>query len=527
MSRRSAILQDYGGRFEPMTFEGQIAGAQIQQRTNEANMQNERLKATAKQKEGADATKFITELKNEKTGINDIDVENDKQLLAAQNKMIDMMQKGAPLTEIQIYAMRELPKINNAYTVGKNYKDQFTKGMVDLEKKYGNGVDLNAAQERFNKMVSDDLFQRDDKGNITGYKDPATIPKNRDYIGEMENDEEALGTIFKPSGALSATIKKLPTPAISKSEDKRGKDGRTRYNGFTGQGSVFVEEDIDPETGITKGLRYKSEKVPLGNNPDGTTNFIEVMPEDEFGLMTETPAAKKDFNIMFNEYIRDNDGDPKELDPRAKDILKRSYALQWVKETNIDGSAFNPKMKDIQPLTKNTTNINNRSGGKDITINDVSSKIDDVMNDPDAAITKGGKKIGTVLNKLPSDAFNVVVDLVNSERPEDSKINPDELFLADVDGERRVYRVVSAENGKQDIIIDDKYLVGVLPRTTVNTKVNTDTKRKEKVLREGEKQREGKAATFNVVNPTTGKVVMSGVDESTANKAKAKGYKIQ
>ena len=132
-----------------------------------------------------------------------------------------------------------------------------------------------------------------------------------------------------------------------------------------------------------------------------------------------------------------------------------------------------------------TNNI--KVGDKPVTINDVSSKIDDVMNDPEAGINVGGKRIGTVMNKLPLDAFNVVVDLVNSKRPADSQIDPNKMFLANVDGERRVYQIAGTNNDdKQLFMIDDKYLLGVLPRTTVNTKVNTDTKRKEKVLKEGD-----------------------------------------
>ena len=53
-------------------------------------------------------------------------------------------------------------------------------------------------------------------------------------------------------------------------------------------------------------------------------------------------------------------------------------------------------------------------------------------------------------------------------------------------------------------------------------------KSKNEALRQAQSGKEkDKAKTFNIINPNTGEVIMKGVDEAAANKAKAKGYKVQ
>jgi len=523
LSRRGAILQDYGGTFPEQSHDAEKAAASYYQRDKEQDKDLAYRRQQGKEKQGADATKFITELKNEKTGINDIDVENDKQLLAAQNKMIDMMQKGAPLSEIQIYAMRELPKINNAYTVGKNYKEQVTKGMTDMEKKYGDGVDLKELQNRAYKKMADDIFDRDEKGNIIGYKDPSLIPKNRDYVSEIENDEEALGTVFKPSGGLSTNIKTFPTPSISRSEDKRGKDGRTRYNGFTGQGSVFVEEDIDPETGVTKGLKYKSEKVPLGNNPDGTTNYVEVMPEDEFGLMTQTPAAKKEFDIMFRSNMKEMGIDPSKLDSRAKDILKRGYALEWMKETNIDGSAFNPKMKDIQPLPPRVSVRVSTGGAKDVPVMDIVTPIKDYFTQV-GDTQKDELKGVAQLNLFNNEVTTPVVEEVKKRYPD---ITADDIYYQK-DG-NNIWVMKTNETGKVDRKKDvPVFKLDDFSNVTGNKPQGQKSKNKAlSVAQEGDANRTAKKEMIPVGTILTGKdgKKIKTTKEITKAEAEAAGYK--
>lgn len=525
MSRRGAILQDYGGRFEPQSTEAQRDAANYYQRDKEQDKDLNYRKQAAKQKEGADSTKFITELENKKTGVNDIDIENDKQLLAAQNKMIEMQQKGAPLSEIQIYAMRELPKINNAYTLGKNYKAQVEKGMTDLEKKYGNGVDLNAVQSKAYKMMADDIFDKDERGNNKGYKDPSLIPKNRDYIAEIENDSQSLGTVFKPSGAFEKnmqTTKLIPVKGGFSVTDKYGKKQKKVYSG---NGTIY-DEPIFNEDNEQTGWDVKGEAVPLGKNQDGTVIIERVVPKDQFDIALSTPAAKKDFDIKFNEYLNESGVNPDKLDARAKDVLERKFMYDLFKKTNIHGSSFDVMDEQKEAPIKNITNINNRTGS-DVDINDLYGRIDKKATEN----RDGGKGNLTRINSLALDEQNVVIDFANKGRGEDALIDRNNMFIKKEDnGDVNIYKVSGEDKeGKQIFLTDAANLIGTLPKVGTNLKVQANTKAKAAVVAQGEANRTKKteAKKFNVIDPTTGKVVMEGVDEDAANKAKAKGYKIQ
>ena len=480
MSRRGAILQDYGGNFNPMPLESQLTAAQLGQRQQEFAYQQKQQKQQKSDKEAYD---LISGLKIDHIGDNTIDVMTDKLLQGLQDELMDMHLKGATTDQLRLTAQRKLPEISNGHTLAKNKLKEINEGVTQLGKNYKN-ADLIKAKELALKPMIEDIVRFDDKGNAIGYKDVATVP-NRNYT-DILFDDNTLGQWYKPSGEFMSGIKSLPLTPIQGGSVRRDARGKLIDQTYTGHRSIFDKDVIDKETGKMLGQELKYEDVAIGINEDGTPKTVRAMPVEQFNLAFPTEDAKLDFRIKFNDEMRKRGVDPSKIDPRAKDVLQRQYLYDLFKNTGIHGSSFLPKDIEEQPLPPRVTN-NIRVGDKNVTINDVSSKIDQLMNDPNAAINQNGKRIGTVMNKLPLDAFNVVVDLVNSKRPADSQIDPNEMFLANVDGERRVYQIAGTNNdGKQLFMIDDKYLLGVLPRTTVNTKVNTDTKRKEKVLKEGD-----------------------------------------
>jgi len=486
MSRRGAILQDYGGSFNPMPTEAQLASALYYQRDKELAAQQNQQKQQKSDKEAYD---LISGLKIDHIGDNTIDVMTDKLLQGLQDELMDMHLKGATTDQLRLTAQRKLPEISNGHTLAKNKLKEINEGVTQLGKNYKN-ADLIKAKELALKPMIEDIVRFDDKGNAIGYKDVATVP-NRNYT-DILFDDNTLGQWYKPSGEFMSGIKSLPLTPIQGGSVRRDARGKLIDQTYTGHRSIFDKDVIDKETGKMLGQELKYEDVAIGINEDGTPKTVRAMPVEQFNLAFPTEDAKLDFRIKFNDEMRKRGVDPSKIDPRAKDVLQRQYLYDLFKNTGIHGSSFLPKDIEEQPLPPRVTN-NIRVGDKNVTINDVSSKIDQLMNDPNAAINQNGKRIGTVMNKLPLDAFNVVVDLVNSKRPADSQIDPNEMFLANVDGERRVYQIAGTNNdGKQLFMIDDKYLLGVLPRTTVNTKVNTDTKRKEKVLKEGDVKLYGK-----------------------------------
>ena len=478
MSRRGSVLQ--GIEFKGMDYEPHFEAMRIAQQERELQ---DRKNQQKQQKSDKEAYDLISGLKIDHIGDNTIDVMTDKLLQGLQDELMDMHLKGATTDQLRLTAQRKLPEISNGHTLAKNKLKEINEGVTQLGKNYKN-ADLIKAKELALKPMIEDIVRFDDKGNAIGYKDVATVP-NRNYT-DILFDDNTLGQWYKPSGEFMSGIKSLPLTPIQGGSVRRDARGKLIDQTYTGHRSIFDKDVIDKETGKMLGQELKYEDVAIGINEDGTPKTVRAMPVEQFNLAFPTEDAKLDFRIKFNDEMRKRGVDPSKIDPRAKDVLQRQYLYDLFKNTGIHGSSFLPKDIEEQPLPPRVTN-NIRVGDKNVTINDVSSKIDQLMNDPNAAINQNGKRIGTVMNKLPLDAFNVVVDLVNSKRPADSQIDPNEMFLANVDGERRVYQIAGTNNdGKQLFMIDDKYLLGVLPRTTVNTEVNTDTKRKEKVLKEGD-----------------------------------------
>jgi len=365
MSRRGAILQDYGNIQMPESSTALASeNARLSESRRQFNAENERLKGTAKAKEQGDATDYITGLKVDGTGINDIDAQNSAELLRVQNEMIRMGTpieqggEGKSTQDIQIYGMRVLPQINNTANIAKNYKAQIDKDAIDLEKTYGAGFDRDAYYNQAYKKLSDDLLERDDKGKTKGYKDPNLVPQNRNYSGEIESDPESLGTVFKTSGSFQKGLEqttKIPLKGSGTYTDRYGKKVKIKP---LGDGTIYDEPVINDDGGQT-GWRLKSEAVPLGRNPDGSLIIEEVMPIEQFSVMVDTPSKRKDFDIYVKGKLDESGVNVGKLDGRAKDVLERKFAIDYLKETNAHGSSFylDDEVKEA-PAPKNITNNN-------------------------------------------------------------------------------------------------------------------------------------------------------------------------
>ena len=109
MSRRGAILQDYGGSFNPMPTEAQLASALYYQRDKELAAQQNQQK---QQKSDKEAYELISGLKIDHIGDNTIDVMTDKLLQGLQDELMDMHLKGATTDQLRLTAQRKLREIS-------------------------------------------------------------------------------------------------------------------------------------------------------------------------------------------------------------------------------------------------------------------------------------------------------------------------------------------------------------------------------------------------------------------------------
>lgn len=466
MSRRQAILQDYGGSFQPMPQDSQLQAAQLQQRRNESEMQMKQHQLTEKNKQTKESSDFISGLGVDHIGDNTVDLLTDKQIQNLQEKLTAMQLSGASTTDIKITAQRELPKIVNGHTVAKNNYDKIKAGTVELGKDYPTG-NLEAARSIATKSMLKDVLDFDENGKATGYKDASLIP-DKNYISPL-TDESMIEQWYNPSGALEAHIKTLPVTKIGESKKYRDKKGVERDNIWEGQGSVFSKLKTD-ENGATIGQEIKSETVPIGKNADGTINNAIVLPKEEFDVLTGTPTAKADFTIKFNKHLRDIGIDPKGVDPRAKDILQRQFAHDYLTGTNIDGSSFIIKDAVKQPLPPRISiKVNNTK--TDPTINDVYDQIDSRL---EQSKIEGAPYLQ--VNLLQGKAPNLVLDEAKKATGNNDLEQKDIMLIKDENGIGIFHSKTSDKPGE---------LIKYIDKVSTNLPVQANAKAKAEVVKQG------------------------------------------
>ena len=486
MSRRGAILQDYGGSFNPMPTEAQLASALYYQRDKELAAQQKQQK---QKEEDADKWRRIkliedatnpADYKSASVKANDLAIQ---KLYEIRNKYSDPKNK-MPIDELYSSMQKDLMPVAQGYSTYKSNllaQEELAKEAV----KENPNLNLQKLLVDLQKSVDDDLLVQDEKGGTSF--NPVKIGTQNDYLSKLLSKDNA----WKYSQGADELLKIIregkgtPKEFFSQAKDKSQINWSANVPFY---GKLNVEPN--PETGlIPEGVMPKVELVGTPQeyvDIDGKKKTINVVNQKTMDDILFNDRLKTQFDYLWNTHKEEiKKTNPNfSVSPSNEEDLKRVYFSHLLNDNGLPQPHISARTH-LPPQPRVTNNI--KVGDRSITINDVSSKIDQLMNDPNAAINQNGKRIGTVMNKLPLDAFNVVVDLVNSKRPADSQIDPNEMFLANVDGERRVYQIAGTNNdGKQLFMIDDKYLLGVLPRTTVNTKVNTDTKRKEKVLKEGD-----------------------------------------
>jgi len=360
MSRRGSILQDYGNINHTQTMEAQHNAAQYYQRDKEQANQMKMQQAAQKKKDSGDAVDFISGLNVPDIGDNTIDLYNDAQIKAVQDKLMDMMQKGAGVNDIKMAAIPELQKISQGYTIGKNEYAKVAQGVKDLSKDYPTG-DTEQARNIAGQEMLKNIFEFDENGKVKGYKDPSLITPDKNYLENLTNNQN-LPKWYRRSGAYEKGIKSLPLPAVGGSTSYTDKYGKKVKQSYTGHGSIFDEPIVNNE-GEQTGWRLKSESVPLGRNTDGSLIIASVMPKEQFAETISTPAAKLDFQLDFNKYLEDTGVNPDSLDPRARDVLERKFAYDQFERTGIHGSSFLTKDEIKEAPIRNVTNVRVNAGG--------------------------------------------------------------------------------------------------------------------------------------------------------------------
>lgn len=267
MSRRGSVLE--GIEFKGMDATPQYRAAELGQRNREFDQQMQQHKADQKRKENYD---FIDKTDIADIGENTVDVLTREQLDAVKGNARNMAMQNKPADEVKFYLQTQLPKIDNGHQIAKNYKAQIDDGITKLKDKYGDGADLPTARNMAYTNMLKNVLKFDENGKAIGYQDASLIPKNKNFITDLEDENNILDW-YKPSGALVKGVQTMPlTKYESKLDirDTRGKVSKVDYLGYL---STYHQVTQNPETGEPV-IGVKSETVTLGENPDGSLKTI-------------------------------------------------------------------------------------------------------------------------------------------------------------------------------------------------------------------------------------------------------------
>lgn len=441
MSRRGAILQDYGGRFEPQPQDAQRDAAQYYQRDKEQANQMQQQKERDKQKQQGDATDFIGGLKADHVGDTTIDLYNDAQMKSLQDKLVAMQQKGAGVNEIKMAALPELQKIAQGYTIAKNEYGKIAEAQKNLMKDYPEG-NAEAARNVMGKGLLENIYEYNPDGSIKGYKDPSLINSSKSYSDDLFDPEKMDAWYPNTINEVVANIQKTRglTPLKGQLKLINPKGGYTDKK-YEGHISIYDTPITDKDGKIT-GISLDAENVPLGKNKDGTANVIQVMPKGKYDVLRGNGKSAMQFDkAVYNHISKDLGINPKSLDPQAYDIYSRNYALEMLRTTGLQGSSYNQFDVEKENPIKNITNNYVNNGKQPVPVMDIVTPVKSYFEThKDAVIRYDSKdgKVKTISGVAPLNVFNnavtdPIVETIKS-RHSGEGLTANNIYYRNIDG---------------------------------------------------------------------------------------------
>jgi hypothetical protein len=436
MSRRPSVFQS-GTIGEPI---GQFIGAHsnaLNQRREESAMESDDRKKLLNAQDEAAKLKYLDGFKVDSTGVNTVDTYNLAELEKMKTQLSDAFKNGATISQVAPYASGRMSNITRGYTIAKNHEANIDKKLQELAKEYPS-ADLGAAKSHMNNEMLKDIFDYDENGQVKSYKDPSTIPLEKAYGANLEN-EDNLHLWNKPSGELIKHVEGLPRAAYQENEyvDKKG-----FKHGYNASGELSgLQEHVRGANNDITGIKYKTEKVKWGSNE------IEVMPKEQFdvAISNASKKAKADFYVATNPEIEKASymkmqavGQP--LTTEEKDVIRRKMALEMFSGGGYDKSTFKKAEKEGVPKPP-VTNIHNHMGGNQAPVREMYTPVYNKVSNPETpSITINGKAIGTPLSELDSDEAEAMVNEARKATG-NNDLTSDKLFLKAENGKLKIYSI--------------------------------------------------------------------------------------
>lgn len=543
MSRRGAILQDYGPTIPLQPIDAQLAAANYYQRdkeqANQLAYQKERDKAQADEQGKKDAEldkyrklKMIDDATDTKPYQNSTQKANSlgtQQLLAIREKFAG--KTNLPPDQLYLELHQDLTPVAQGYNT---YKDNL-KSMEEMAKE---AVKVNPNLDLEKVLV--DLQKDVDSEYLTANPD-GTTNFNQARIGTQS---DALTRILKPENAwkYSKGTKPLIDAVAGKGQDgelfAKAPDGsQINYKTKIPNWAQLVDQDgnileVDPKTGL----------IPKGKKPTlalkGTTQQYQEVGDDGKPLfdrqgnpvmskMVVVPKStmKEILSNDATEYAFEGDWQKhKQLGniqttPAEEQDLKQVYFSQWLADNGLNQPTVSG-ITHLPPQPRNTTNI--RVGGAPVPVMDIVTPVRSYFEN--VGEQKEGLKGVAQINLFNNEVTTPVINEVKNRYPD---ITAEDIYYQKSGND--IWVMKANEQGKVDKQKDvPVFKLDEFSNVTGNKPQGQ--KSKNEALKQAQSSGNTKPAsnkTFNVINPNTGEVIMKGVDEAAANKAKAKGYKVQ
>lgn len=433
MSRRGAILQDYGGSFPEQSTQAQRDAANYYQRdkeqANQMAFQKERDKAQAGEqaKKDAEADKYrklkmiddATDTKPYQNSTQKANSLGTQQLLAIREKYAG--KTDLPADQLYLQLQQDLTPVAQGYNT---YKDNL-KSMEEMAKE---AVKVNPNLDLEKVLV--DLQKDVDSEYLTANPD-GTTNFNQARIGTQS---DALARILKPENAwkYSKGNKPLIDAVTGKGQDGElfaiASDGsQINYKAKIPKWAEIVDEKGNPLTPDANGI------IPRGKVPrlalKGTKQDYEEIDEKGNKVVKTMVVVPKSTmkDILSNdetEYAFEGDWQKhKQLSniqpsPSEEQDLKQIYFSQWLADNGL-----------AQPTVSARTNLPKQPPAPRITVNVGKGE-------------QGGGVVGNVLNTL--------------------EVSPDQK-----DG---TYAMVKGREGNKKNLADIQILLGeeVMPASEIN-----------------------------------------------------------
>lgn len=333
----------------------------------------------------------------------------------------------------------------------------------------------------------------------------------RDYVGDILNSEHGW-RYLKSGNALIDYIKNFKTT------------------------EVYPHKQLGDQSIIP----YKGRKTP----------FVKLNVEpNEIGRFKNSDNPQYDI-VVEDDFVTDDNGEKIRLKVLGKDIYEQ-HILGNKKNREALDFLWNTYKERSGLVSKNATEDEKRKRAFAVGIFQLNdpSEITEMTpqhlprNTTNNYINTGGGTAGIAKGNLIDK-----IDLAYYGNPQNGRIDDADakIIPADLQAVLKASGIDISEAETFKIEIENGKVIAITPsggkridRTAVENaqkKFNTEAQKQPQpdfetviptVVQPGGGQPRPKNKTFNVIDPKTGKVILSGVSEADANKAKAKGYKIQ